>query len=443
MPKPITTSISQRSRCGALVVAGVAFTGLIAAAGSALAGGFAVREQSAEFQGSSFAGNAAGGGGLSGMFWNPAVAGQFNGIRTESHWAIIFPESEISALPGTTLLGTPGLSRTSGDIGETAVVPAGYTSYQLNQQLVAALSINAPFGLATRPANQAWVGQTQARDSVLKTYNGQLALAYRLAPNLTLGAGFMVQLVDGELFQASGGAPTSRDASFQANDTGYGFTLGFNWQVVPGTHVGLGYRSHIDHTLSGNTSIGGTGLAAGVRADITTPETLTLSLRHALTPQLALLGTAEWTKWSRLDKLDVVCTQAQALLCPGGPGSLNTSLPFRWHDGWFYSAGLEYTFDPRLTLRTGIAWEQSPIQNASERSPRVPDNDRLWLSFGGTAKVNDIVSVDFAYTHIWVDDGRIDRTADGVRLLADVKSDVDIVSGSLKIKLGAPPQPLK
>ena len=50
-------------------------------AATANAGGFAVREQSAYFQGMSFAGAAAGGD-LSGMFWNPAVMTQFAGVNS-------------------------------------------------------------------------------------------------------------------------------------------------------------------------------------------------------------------------------------------------------------------------------------------------------------------------------------------------------------------------
>lgn len=50
-----------------------AVAALLATASVAAAGGFAIREQSAEFQGMSFAGNAAGNS-LSAMFWNPAAA---------------------------------------------------------------------------------------------------------------------------------------------------------------------------------------------------------------------------------------------------------------------------------------------------------------------------------------------------------------------------------
>ena len=56
----------------AFMVSGIA---AVAMATSALAGGFAVREQSVEYQGMSFAGNAASGGGLSGLYRNPSLLG--------------------------------------------------------------------------------------------------------------------------------------------------------------------------------------------------------------------------------------------------------------------------------------------------------------------------------------------------------------------------------
>ena len=62
-------------------IAGIALS--VLTAGDALAGGFAIREQSPYGQGASFAGMAAGGA-LSGMFWNPAVMAQFDGINVEA-----------------------------------------------------------------------------------------------------------------------------------------------------------------------------------------------------------------------------------------------------------------------------------------------------------------------------------------------------------------------
>ncbi len=128
-------------------------------------------------------------------------------------------------------------------------------------------------------------------------------------------------------------------------------------------------------------------------------------------------------------------------------GNPITSLQLNWHDGWFISGGLEYLWNPQLTLRGGVGWERSPIQNASERSARVPDADRLWTSIGASYKWSPTTTLDFAYTHIFVEDAQIDRTeTGGIRLVADVDSSVDIVSFAVRMKLGvdrAPMEPLK
>ena len=75
----------------------IASTVIIAAAGvtSAQAGGFAVREQSAYGQGSSFAGMAAPGDSISSMFWNPAAVTSVSRTTVEGNVTGIFPSSEL------------------------------------------------------------------------------------------------------------------------------------------------------------------------------------------------------------------------------------------------------------------------------------------------------------------------------------------------------------
>jgi long-chain fatty acid transport protein len=418
----------------------------VAGASPTLAGGFGVREQSAEFQGMSFAGNGAAGGGLSGMYWNPAIAAYAPaGIYSESHYAAAFGRVEITGdvYSGGTNLGLP---RDSGDIAKDAIIPASYMSWRINDRLVAAISVNSPFGLTTEPANRYWAGQTFARTSDIKTYNFSPTLAYRLTPAIAVAVGLQIEHIEGRLKSASGINPTSANTLIQGDDTAFGFTAGVNVRLTEKTNIGLGYRSAIDHTLEGSISIPGSAvppaaLGASVKAGITLPEIVTLSLRHGLTNRLTLLGTVEWSNWSRADKLDVVCANntggGNPVFCPGGNGQLATSLPLGWQDGWFFSLGGEYQYSEKLTLRTGFAYEISPIQAADERSLRVPDTDRVWASLGATYKWNDRFSFDLAYTHIFgVGDDAIDRTERGLRFIGSSDLQIDIVSASLKMKLG-------
>ena len=75
---------------------------LLAATADANAGAFAVREQSAFGQGSSFAGVAAGGS-LSSMFWNPAAMTQMPGLQSESVLSGILPYTANTPGAGSTL----------------------------------------------------------------------------------------------------------------------------------------------------------------------------------------------------------------------------------------------------------------------------------------------------------------------------------------------------
>src|SRR5271170_3027931 len=67
----------------------------------ALAGAFGIREQSAAGQGMSFAGMAAGGGGLSSMFWNPATMTDYPGITSSFVGSGILPGGNIKPTPPT------------------------------------------------------------------------------------------------------------------------------------------------------------------------------------------------------------------------------------------------------------------------------------------------------------------------------------------------------
>jgi long-chain fatty acid transport protein len=434
-----------------LLLASGTLGALCAATAGAEAGGFAVREQSTEFQGMSFAGNGAAGGGLSGMFWNPAVAAFAPvGIYSEAHYAVILGNVEITGdvFTGGVNLGLP---RESGDIARDAIVPSSYLSYRLTDRMVFALSVNSPFGLVTEPSNRFWAGQTFARTSEIKTYNFTPTLAYRLTPTIAVGVGLQIQHIEGRLKSASGVAPTSLNALIKGDDTAFGFTAGINWTPLKGTHIGLGFRSSIDTTLEGTFNIPGSplGLAAtgvGIKAGATLPEIVTLSIRQAMTPNLTILGTVEWSNWSRLEKLDIVCanTTPNPVFCAGGNGQVARSLALGWHDGWFFALGAEHRYSDKLTLRGGVAYEISPVQNPDERSLRVPDMNRLWLSAGATYKWSDKIALDFAYTHIFgVGDDQIDRTESGLRFIGQVDSQVDIISGSLKIKFGDDHAPLK
>ncbi len=83
---------------------------LLGAATAAQAGGFGLREQSAYYQGTSFAGNAAGGAGLASMYWNPAAISFVPGLQLEGNVTYIAPHASIDVLSARSALCSSGRS---------------------------------------------------------------------------------------------------------------------------------------------------------------------------------------------------------------------------------------------------------------------------------------------------------------------------------------------
>lgn len=400
----------------------------------ASAGGFDIREQSAYYQGMSFAGSAAGGS-LSSMFWNPAGAGTVGkGFTFESTAALILPDSEITV----TSLSGPGAGLVSGldnevDIGLDAVVPATYAAWRgdIDPRLVFAVSINSQFGLGTEPDNANWAGKLHAQTAKLMSFNVAPTASYEVMPGVIVGAGIQFQYFDLKRFKAA--VPlTTTSSSLEGTDFDVGFTAGILLKPAKGTSIGLGFRSSVDHDLSG--SVNALGFSSAVHADIETPEKVTLSFEQAFSSNLRATGTVEWTNWSRLEVVPVVL-DAAFLVLPAG--STVANLDFQWHDGWFFALGGEYDVNSKLTVRAGGAYEISPIQNASERLLQLPDADRIWASIGASYRWNETFTFDFAYSHIFVEDADISRlpssvTSPPVLLTGEADSSVDIISASVK-----------
>ncbi|MCB1505940.1 MAG: outer membrane protein transport protein [Hyphomicrobiaceae bacterium] len=409
----------------AVLAATAAGTVLGLVSGPVQAGGFAIREQSAQFQGSSFAGNGAGGG-LSSMYWNPAALGQAGaGLTSESHASLIFGQAvnTVETINGGPLPASP-FSATSGDIASMALVPSSYYAYRLNERLVLGLSINSGFGLSTQPANNTYWGAVLGRKTKLFTMNAAPTLAFQIMPGVTIGAGAQIEYASGKFGFAAGspGGPTA-DFKTEDGDFAFGGTAGILIEPAAGTSIGIGYRSQLTHDLEGHFRPG----VIPASAEINLPDIVTLSIRQSIAPNMRLLGTVEWSNWSRFKELRL----------EGVPGI--NPIPANWSDGWFFSLGGEYDMNPGLTLRAGVAYEISPVDSPEKRFTSIPDNDRFWLSAGATVQLTETMSADFAYSHIFVENGEFERhpATAAVPVFAGIsEAQVDIVSASLKMKWG-------
>lgn len=353
------------------------------------AGAFGISEQSTDFQGSAFAGAAAGGD-VSSMFWNSAAITTVPGFNAGLSGTIVSATSDLTATGG--LLTSPPYSllvpnRTT-DIGTEAFIPATYGSFQISDKLFAGIAVNSPFGYTTKP-DSAWSGSFIATTSRIRSLNFNPALAYKITPEISIGAGVQV-----EYFRAKVDSLT-RD--FDANGWGVGGTVGVLWQPSPLTSIGLGYRSEVSESISGlysglSPNVG--PVIADTNAKLTLPGQLTLSGRQVLTDRFTALATVEWQNASSIGNVS-----ANSSSCGGACETLN----FNYRDQWYFSLGGEYIYNPSLLLRAGVSYEIAPLDN-SNRNIQIPDSNRLGISIGGSYKYSDHITFDLAYTHLFFDD---------------------------------------
>jgi long-chain fatty acid transport protein len=448
----------RHGRAAAATTTCVTLIGLSGTAGTALAAGYAIREQSAVALGNAFAGATSAAEDVSHMFFNPAALGRLDGYAADLSLSYVRPEAEVDDAVGRTAAGTPiGGTTSNDDAAENGLIPALYGMVPLGDRVRAGLGITAPFGLTTSYPD-GWVGRYHAVDSELRTININPALAVRATDWLSLGAGFQAQYADGELtnavdfgtigagFGVPGAIPGGRDgfARLDGDDWGYGYTLGALLEPVRGTRLGVAYRSEVEHTLRGDVdfSADAAGVAGALRGatgafrdsgaslEVTTPATLSFGVHQELGRRFAVMAEAQWTEWSEFEELRVEFDN------PAQPDSVTEQA---WDDSWFFALGATWRPLDALTLRAGVAYDQTPVRNRF-RTPRIPDGDRHWLAFGLSWEPRPGIALDLGYTHVWVDDTRVDLAAsdEGSAFRGDLRADyenqIDIVAAGLRLR---------
>jgi long-chain fatty acid transport protein len=405
-----------------------------AASGAAHAGGFGL-EQSAYYQGVSFAGAAAGGESLAAISWNPAAA-MFagSGLLSEVSVSGVLLDANVTVDNPGAQLPPPGIAETN--IGRNALIGASYTTWRMNEKTVLALSLTSPFGLGTKPDQTDWAGQYEGITTFIFNLNATPMISYEVAPGLSLGAGVQIDYFG--LKRQTAQTPLGL-ANFKADDFGVGFVAGVTYAPTPGTSIGIGYRSMIEHTAEGHVEIDNLGQAPA-QAKLQLPDMVALGVRQSITPTTRLLGEAEWVGWSRLGVVPVVLTGNFAGIAPSGATVAN--FDFRWRDGWLFSLGGEYDWSPSMTLRTGVAYEISPVDGPTTRLVQDPDSDRIWASLGGSYRLGDGTRLDFSYSHVFFEnDAPFNRVTGSTLfttppLIGSADLSMDLLSIGMKVDLG-------
>ena len=441
------TSLSLRST-PRLLASTLACCALVALAIPAEASGVAIHEQGARGLGNAYAGGAAVADDASTVWWNPAGMTRLRRRSFALAAAAVFAEGTYNDLgPSRDAAGLPLRGASIVDGGQDAVIPSLFFVTPVGCRARLGLSVAAPFGLST-DYGEDWVGRYHATESALEVFDIGLSGAVKMGA-LSVGAGINVQYanvkalhsaVDFGAIAAANGVPGAMPqaadglAEIEGDSWEIGFNVGLLYEMNRCTRVGLTWRSGFDHGLEGTGDFtvpaalapvfAASGLFADTdaTADLKLPQTIALSVYHQVNRRWAIMADVRWTEWSVLESVTVDFAN------PVQPSSV---LDLQWQDTWRYSFGVTYQPCCRWTLRGGVAYDEAAVPD-STRTPRVPGNDRIWLSAGVGYKVNRVWTADLGYTYLLVDDAPINLANPRIgTLVGETKSNVHLVGFQL------------
>ena len=386
--------------------------GFTLSSSAAMASGFQLWEESASGQGRAFAGMGAATDDASVQWYNAANLTAIAGHQIVVGGHYIVPKADFKNG------GSSGIFAAGADDngGNNAFIPnvfwkGHWGDYDLG------LSVVTPFGLGTRYVSN-WRGRYLGVESDVRTININPSIARKVG-HWSFGAGISAQYMEAKLskrilpsavlqglgYPAALANVVGDGASELKGDSwAWGYNLGMTYTPTKKDRIGVSYRSQVQQVLSGKAKkYTQTGVYLGAdsaKAALDLPATLDVSWSHRYNDALEVLLSSTWTGWSSFKELRVV---------KKADGSTLSYTPERWHDTWRWALGANYTLNSKWLLRTGIAYDQTPVRDAN-RTVRIPDNDRKWLSLGVRYTVKPGLMIDLAFSHLWADKTKIDET---------------------------------
>ncbi|MBL4639055.1 MAG: outer membrane protein transport protein, partial [Kordiimonadaceae bacterium] len=320
---------------------------------------------------------------------------------------------------------------------------SGYMT--INKDLAFGIGIFAPYGLQIDYPDD-WIGRYQSNLGKAFSLEINPVVSYRLSEKLSIGGGISAQYfntkltsavdfgglcfvaVDPTLCSQLGVTPQSADGTSKLTGDAwsFGFNLGLQYEITPGTDIGLTYRSAMTQNLNGSFSFDNPELPepiAGItQTPLTTgsnlsgefklPQMISISFKHSVSSKVSVLGDVTWLDWSRLNSLDIQRDN----------GTPDVILDFNWRDSFKLALGLNYRASERWLYRFGINY----VFNTDRKSNRLaifPDEDRRTIAAGFNYKFSDKNSIDFAFSFIANKDSDIASSgSDGGQLIGTYKA---------------------
>ncbi|MGR5076098.1 OmpP1/FadL family transporter [Photobacterium swingsii] len=357
--------------------------------GMTSAAGFQIAEHSASGLGRAFSGEAVIADNAATLARNPASMSMLQGTNVSSGIAYIDPDIQIEFSKGTTV------DAFEDEAAPPAFVPNFFMTHELNDKITLGFGSYSDFGLASEYSEEVneEFGVIAGNTSVT-VINLNSSIAYEVNDQLALGVSASLLLAQAELNRFSPiagmvtGGETDVFASLEGTGIGFGYKVGAVYKLNEDHRWGLAYTGASDIDMSGefsgvqmNTDNAKLDYVKNVDGELTLnlPSIIELSGYHQLTHEFAVHYSWVHIGWSSFQEIKAT-SKGNECSNAGESDKVCLQKPEEWKDSNRYSLGATYKITPHWTVRSGVAYDETPTDQHVTAS--IPDSDRMWYSAG-------------------------------------------------------------
>lgn len=375
---------------------------LVSTATGAYAAAFQLSEVSTSGLGMAYAGNAAVADNASVVASNPALMMQFKNAMVSVGGVYVDSDVDVSGTMSSNLSPITADASAQNYI-PVATLPNLYFVVPISDRFAIGGGMNVNYGLKSEFGEE-YNGGIFGGATDLTAANYNFSAAVELAKGFNFGVGINAVHSTAEISryagiagpvitQATGGAvvatPDMVLTHMEGEEWSFGWSAGLSYDFNENNRLGVAYQSAVDVDFEGDFSNYATG-------GMEIPGNLTLNLPaywevagyHRLTDKLALQYSWKYTEWSRFKELQGV----------GNDGTVLFHKDENFKDASRYAIGLSYDLWDELTIRAGLAYDESAAGDSPSIS--IPDTERTWYSIGATYRFTPNLSVDVAYAYL-------------------------------------------
>jgi long-chain fatty acid transport protein len=317
--------------------------------------------------------------------------------------------------------------------------------------LAVGLGLTTPYGNALKWPKY-WNGSHLIQEIALKTFVLQPTVSYKITDKLSVGAGLMLAVGNVELsrtimsaadFQGIGVMLDQMLPAYYPNKEGLletirnnnfppatatlegkakvqaGFNIGLLYDLSEKVTIGLSYRSKIKMRVNsgeaemnyanstveqlmgqlGQLEVNGTRPLAvpkydqgTFRAALPLPSNANFGVSYRPTERLELALDLQYVGWNAYDSLNVHFNETELGIAP-------IKAKKDYENTIIARVGAQYKATERLFLRSGVYYDQTPIQE-NNFNPETPGMDKLGMSAGFSFSPYENLQIDFSFLYI-------------------------------------------